>query len=205
MVSMNVLAAQVNLPGQGYVGEVKRPGLDLISRRRVQFAALQTCLDGLLLKYLFLVDRWAEHLLHKVRLFVHLGGQHHREDDIPPLWISDRIGASKTDSRFLQDFPPVPFAFRGCFELRRETALRALSNHHFRVSDRLGGVGFARAQNGESRPRSDGDEDIRADTSSHDQLCQCARSLSAAMHLQMRVAAAAVLIGPSIMDPMEPA
>src|SRR5215472_7919130 len=132
MVGVNILAAQIDLLRQTNIGKVEWTGLDFVSGRSIQFAALQSYLHCRLRKNLLLVDGGAENPLNKIRLLVQFCRQHRGEDNVAPLRIAHRIGAPKANLGLLKDFPPVTLAITSGFELRSKAAPRTVGDYHFR-------------------------------------------------------------------------
>src|SRR5215472_8920614 len=144
MVGVNILAAQIDLLRQTNIGKVEWTGLDFVSGRSIQFAALQSRLHSRLRENLLLVDGWAQDLLNQIRLVVQSCRQHRGEDNVAPLRIANRIGASKANPGLLKDFPPVTLAISGGFELPGKPALRTVGDNHFRLRDGLCRIRFSR-------------------------------------------------------------
>ena len=96
------VARQVDFHGQRDVRQPESGGLDLVSRGGIQFAALETRLDGRLGEDLLGVEVRAEHAPRQIRLVVEPRRQLHDEDDVAALGIGDRVGAAEAQARALR-------------------------------------------------------------------------------------------------------
>ena len=112
MIGMDVLSAQIDFRRQRDIRQIERAGLDLVRRRCVQFAALQSRHHRGLSKDLLRVDGGAKNLCRNAGKAQEFFSQHQGENNVAALRISDRIGATKAQAGLQQNLPQIFFALR---------------------------------------------------------------------------------------------